>query len=224
MTPTCVTAGDWRAFVARRGLRVPAGVVVPVGSSLAGVAQAAAGLRPPLVLKALGPRIVHKTEVRAVRLGLPDSGAAAAAAAEMLDELARRDLLPVEGFLVEEMAPAGVELLLGVRPDPRFGPMMVFGAGGTAVEARGEARFFALPLRPFDVDTVLETLPWLARALARLGGEAMPAIRDAIWRFGGPGGLGLDAEVVELEVNPLIVGPRGAVAVDVRGRRETAGC
>jgi hypothetical protein len=71
---------------------------------------------------------------------------------------------------------------------------------------------------------VVQSLPWLAPALARVGGAAMAALRDAVWGFGGPGGLALDPDVVELEVNPLIVSAGGAVAVDVRGGGAAAGC
>jgi hypothetical protein len=207
---------EWKAWLADRGVPVPRGIFLP-GAGEADP-RALDGLRPPLVVKALGPRIVHKTEVGAVRVGLPTAAAAAAAATQMLQAIAGRGI-PVEGVLVEEMIQPGLEVMLGVSPDPAWGRLLAFGLGGTRVEALGEVEFFAAPLREHDVETVLTTVPWLPAALRRSGPAGLRALRDLVWRFAGPGGVGLDPGVERLELNPVIVHGDGAVAVDARGAR-----
>ena len=173
-------------------------------------------LRPPLVVKALIPGVVHKSELGAVRVGLGSAADAEAAMREMHERLGAGATRPA-GYLVEEMVEPGVELLLGATNDTAFGRLLVFGAGGAAVEALGEATFFALPLRPADVDSLLATLPWLAPTLRRLGSVATAALREAIWRFGGPEGIGLAPRLAHLELNPLIAGRTGVTAVDAKG-------
>lgn len=210
---------EWKAWLADRGVPVPRGVFLPGGREAG--AEAFEGLRPPLVVKALGPGIVHKTELSAVRVGLPTATAAAAAAVEMTQVIAAGGV-PVAGVLVEEMGEPGVEVMLGVAQDPAFGRLLAFGLGGTRVEALGEVQFFTVPLREHDVDTVLATVPWLEAAIRRSGPGGLRALRDLVWRFAGPGGVGLDPDVQRLELNPVIVHGRGAVAVDARGVRN--GC
>lgn len=209
---------EWKAFLSVRAISVPTGVFVPYPVDKERLIEAATTLQPPLVLKALSPGILHKSEAGAVRVGLPTPTAVADVAGKMLVHLNTLDLPPVTGLLVEEMVPGGTELLLGLSSDSTFGRLVVFGVGGLMVEGLGEARFFSLPLRRFDIATVLATLPWLERTLARSGGVGMDALTKCLWAFGGPGGIALDPRIEELEINPLIVGTHGATAVDVRGR------
>src|SRR5262249_13746159 len=160
-------------------------------------------LRPPLVVKALGHAIVHKTDLGAVRLNVA-AREVGAVIADLAHALAGRGI-DAEGFLVEEMAEPGLEVMLGLHTDPVFGRLVAFGLGGTRVEALGEVGFFAAPLRAVDVDTVLASIPWLTAALRRTGDAGICGLRDAVWRFGGPEGLAADASIRSLEVNPLIV-------------------
>src|SRR5690606_9109018 len=124
--PQAVPEPRAKALAARAGVPVPRGAAC---GSAAGAARAAAGLRPPLVLKAHGPGLVHKSDAGAVRLGLAGPDEVAAAAAEMGRALAEAGCA-AEGFLVEEQAEAGVELIVGVLADPSFGPVLMVGLGG----------------------------------------------------------------------------------------------
>jgi hypothetical protein len=178
-----------------------------------------ATLRGPFAVKAVSPSIVHKSDVGAVRLGVADAAAASHAIADMTASLAARGLGPVEGFLVEQMVEPGLEILVGVVEDGTFGRLLAFGAGGIAVEARDEVVFFSLPLRRWDVDTLMAALPAVAAALRRLGGRSEDALRALIWRVGAADGLGLEPSIREVELNPVIVNRHGATAVDARGRR-----
>lgn len=208
---------EWKAWLSHSGIPVPRGVFVRADGRDPGRLEAARELRPPLVLKAMSPTIVHKTEVGAVRLGIASHDALTVAAQAMLAELWNQGLGPIAGLLVEEMAEPGLELTLGMITDVHFGRLLAFGLGGTRVEALGEIQFFALPLRRFDADTVLASVPWLEAALRRTGTKAVTGLRDVVWRFGGPDGLALDPMLERLEINPLIAGRAGVVAVDARG-------
>ena len=214
---------EWKAWLEKRGIPVPRGVFVPAGDAASRLPAAVGTLHPPLAVKALGASIVHKTDVGGVRLGVRDARAVAAVIGEMRDALAGRDA-GLAGFLVEEMAAPGVELLLGTVRDATFGRLLAFGLGGTRVEALGDVRFFALPLRPFDVDTVLAVVPWLEPALRRAGERGMRALRDVVWRFGGPNGVALDPGIERLEINPIIASGQGVVAVDARGEGTRPAC
>ena len=204
---------EWKARLAAHGLAVARGVFVPAAQTSR--LPAIDALRPPLVVKALGRTIVHKTDLGAVRLNVAP-GDAGTVIADLCRAMADRGVEP-EGFLIEEMAEPGLEVMLGLHTDPVFGRLVAFGLGGTRVEALGEVGFFAAPLRAVDVDTVLASIPWLTAALRRTGEEGIRGLRDALWRFGGPEGLAADASIQSLEVNPLIVNARGAIAVDARG-------
>ena len=118
-----------KALLRELGARVPRSVTATDPASLP---ELAAHLVPPLVLKAYGPGIVHKSDLGAVRVGV-EPGGLAQAASEMQAALAGVGASPA-GFLVEEQAPDGIELLVGVLRRPPFGHVAVVGLGGTLTE------------------------------------------------------------------------------------------
>src|SRR5262245_23878700 len=198
------------------------GVSVPAGRSARGaaeVAAAAAGLRGPIVVKAVAPGLVHKSEAGAVRLGLPDAEGAERAAHEIAAGLAARGF-PAVGFLVEEEAPEGVELLVGVIERPPFGRCAALGLGGVFAEALGDVSLRAWPLAEDDVLAMLDELEG-RRLLAGFRGRGpvdRAALVAAVLALAGEQGLvaELGSRVAELECNPLIASERGAVAADAR--------
>ena len=131
------------------GLSTPTGAIAIDASALLAVA---ARLRSPLVLKAFGPGIVHKSDVGAVRLGL-DHDALPAAAEAMTADLARHGLSSFS-FYVEEQADAGFELIVGATTN-EFGTAIVVGAGGTLTELLDDV---SLGLAPIDHARALEML------------------------------------------------------------------
>ena len=100
----------------------------------------------PVALKAFGSSILHKTDLGAVKLSLPDEEAVIDAGSAMRGRLG--DAL--EGFVVQSMSPSGVELLAGVATDPSFGPLVIFGAGGTAAELLKDRVVRPAPLTAAD--------------------------------------------------------------------------
>jgi acyl-CoA synthetase (NDP forming) len=162
----------------------------------------------PVVLKTAEPGIAHKSDVGGVRLGL--AGPAQAGAA--YDDLAAR-LGPK--VLVSQTAPAGPELALGLVRDPALGPLLVISAGGILIEIFAERVVLLAPVtRPVALAAVrrLRLAPVLAGARGQPAAD-MDAIADAIEalsRLACDLGDGIEA----LDINPLICGPRGALAVD----------
>ena len=193
---------------------VPAMAVRTAGNHDDALAAARA-IGYPVVLKTAMDGIHHKSDVGGVKLGLGDDGALAAA----YDDLAQR-LGPQ--VLVAAMASSGVEMVLGITRDDQFGPLVMVGAGGVLVEVMADARA-ALP--PIDA-TVARRLIDRLRVRPLLNGVrgAAPAnidaVTEAVARLSVLAATLGDC-VAEIDVNPLIAGPNGCMAVDalVIGRR-----
>src|SRR5215469_2887233 len=190
-----------------------------LAASPAEVAGAAAELGGPVALKAYGPGLLHKTEAGAVALSLQNPRAAKAAARAMAARL-RAAGLELEGFLVQRMASEGAEMIVGLVQDPQFGPVIACGAGGTAVELLRDVSVRLTPLTESQADEMirrLATFPLLDGYRGRPKAD-VAALRDLVLRLGA---LAEDLpEVVELDLNPVIVGPNGAGVVDARVRLE----
>ncbi len=173
----------------------------------------------PVAVKVVSAQASHKTEVGGVALNLADADAAGAAATAMAERLARH--VPgaeLDGFLVQEMV-AGVELIVGVREDPQYGPLMLVGLGGVLVEALGDIAMRLLPVDEAEARTMLMELK--ARALFGAFRGRTPRDVDAAARaIAGLSRLFLAYRkaLAELEFNPLIVlgEGEGVRAVDVR--------
>ncbi|MBX9842138.1 MAG: acetate--CoA ligase family protein [Xanthobacteraceae bacterium] len=173
----------------------------------------------PIALKIVSPDASHKTEVGGVALGLRDAAAVRAAADAMSERLRTHDRQArIDGFLVQEMVD-GVEVILGVRQDPQFGPFMLVGLGGVLVEAM---RDVAIRLLPVGEDTAREMIQSL-RGAALLGpfrGRPGRDVDALIRAMTGLSGLFADHRpwLSDLEVNPVMVLGKGegVRAVDVR--------
>jgi acetyltransferase len=192
----------------------------------ASAAQAAARLKAPVALKIRSRDVVHKSDVGGVVLDLADPPAVEAAAQHMNETVSRA--LPqarLEGFVVQEMLhrPGAYELIAGVSTDPTFGPVILFGRGGTAVEI---ARDKSLELPPLN--TVLARAQIERTRIAALlkGFRGRPAADiDAVVKvlIQLSRIVADQAEIIEIDINPLLCDPRGVMAVDCRIRvRPTA--
>ncbi|TDB95553.1 CoA-binding protein [Nonomuraea longispora] len=195
-----------KALLREAGVPVPRGVVVCDGDF-----GAAGELAEPLVLKAFGPGLVHKSEAGAVVLGLRHGELAAAAEA-----MAAR--LEVAGFLVEEQAEAGVELIVGLVRDPGFGPVVLAGLGGVWAEALADTALRLCPLTEQDARGMLASLRGTALLRGWRGGPPVDvdAVVELLMTVAGTGGLWERLELGEFELNPVIAGPSGVVAADAR--------
>jgi acetate---CoA ligase (ADP-forming) len=199
---------------------------VPVADwRLAGSAEeagvAAAELDGPVALKAVAPRLVHKTEAHAVRLGLTGATQVRVAATELAEAVAAAGY-PVEGFLVQRMAGDGVELLVGVVHDPSFGPVLACGTGGTAVELLKDVAVRITPLTDLDAAEMVRSLASFPLLDGYRGAPKadVAALQDLLLRVGAM--VEAHPEVAELDLNPVRVLTQGVVVVDARVRVEAA--
>jgi acetyl coenzyme A synthetase (ADP forming)-like protein len=204
---------DALALVAAAGIAVARGEVV---ATEAGAVDAARRLGYPVVLKGAGPEIVHKTELKAVVMGLRSDEAVARAWQELHARLGDR----MTGAFVQEMVRGGVEMLVGAVEDPTFGPVIACATGGTLAELVADSQFRLHPLGPADAADMVARL----RASALLAGYRgaspadTPAFIDALLRVSAL--IGICPEIAELDVNPLSVLPQGVRALDARVRIE----
>ncbi|KOU93003.1 acetate--CoA ligase family protein [Streptomyces sp. XY533] len=195
------------------GIRVPREQLV---TSAAAAVRAAGLVGYPVVMKASGPQLGHKTELGLVKIGLTSASQIRDTYRELTD-IARYENVPLDGILVCQMVERGVEMVVGVTQDDLFGPTVTVGLGGVLVEVLHDA---AVRVPPFGEDQARAMLTEL-RGHALLEGVrgAPPADVDAlvevilrIQRMA----LEFGDELSELDINPLMVLPRGqgAVALD----------
>ncbi|MCP4540872.1 MAG: CoA-binding protein [Chloroflexi bacterium] len=189
------------------GLQVPP-------SGLASTAEEAASLAEqsgyPVALKRVAPGVVHKADVGGVVLGLADADAVRAAFTDMVGA-------GEQGF-VQRMAPKGMEVIVGAQRDAQFGPLLMFGLGGTYVEVLRDVAFRLAPLSAAEArEMVMETAA--GKLLAGVRGQPPSDIDAVVQALIRVSQLMVDLpQVAEVDLNPLIVGQEdeGAWAVDVR--------
>lgn len=196
------------------------GIAMPESRTTAdprAAAEAAAGLGGTVALKAHGPRILHKTELGAVRVGLTGREEVEEAA-ERMDERLSEAGVERESFLVQRMVEGAVEMLLGVGSDPVFGPVLACGAGGTAVELLGDVSARVCPLSATDASEMIRSLAILPvlRGFRGMPPVDLDAVEAAVLRVSALADA--HREIVELDVNPLLAGPDGVIAADARVR------
>jgi acyl-CoA synthetase (NDP forming) len=194
------------------GIAMPASRTV---TSAEAAAAAAAEIGGAVALKAAGPEILHKTELGAVELGLTGAEQVRAAAEAMDAGLAARGLRR-ETFMVQAMIPEGVELLVGVATDPVFGPVLVCGAGGTSVELLGDVRVRVCPLSAGDPAEMLGALAIKPLLDGYRGSPPadIGALESLLLRVSAM--VEAHPEIGELDLNPVLATPAGAIAVDAR--------
>jgi acyl-CoA synthetase (NDP forming) len=186
---------------------------------VAGAAAAVAELQFPVVVKVMSPDILHKSDAGGVRVGLESAAAVEQAIHDMMGKPAIAGAR-MEGFLVEEMAPPGQEMVVGAVRDPHFGPLLMVGLGGIFVEVLADVSFRICPVTRRDAEEMLDELkgaPLLRGARGRKPVDRA-AIIDVLLKMGGPDGLLMAHadDIVEADINPVIVSEDGAVAVDAR--------
>lgn len=214
---------ETKALLSAYGIAVVPGAQVPATPDAA--AQAASGMRGALVLKILSPDLLHKSDVGGVRLGLVGPEAVRQAAQQMLDSLARsHPQARLQGFSVQALVqrPLAQELIVGAHVDPIFGPVLLFGHGGVAVEVLADRAVALPPLnRALARDLIDRTR--VRRLLAGFRGRPpvdLDAIADVLIAVARM--LADLPELAELDINPLWADAQGALALDGRIRLSPA--
>ncbi|MGH9045776.1 MAG: acetate--CoA ligase family protein, partial [Acidimicrobiales bacterium] len=208
--------GTWgearsRALLAQHGVPV---VRTRVVDSAGAAAAAAAELGWPVALKIASDSLLHKSDIGGVELHL-STAAQVIEAAERLLQVAADNGVSSDGLQVAPMRTGGVELLVSVKRDRAWGPVLAVGLGGVWVEVLADAALRVLPVEERDVEAMLGELRG-ARLLDGIRGSA-PVDRSALVsailglaRLGEGLGDALDT----IEVNPMWAGPGGAEALD----------
>ena len=209
--PSGLVAGD--GYLEARQLIEAAGVPLAecrAARTASEVIAAAEGIGYPVVLKALG--LLHKSDAGGVALGLADEQALAAANARMEAAIAP------EGYIVEQMVAAegAVELIVGCRRDPRFGPLVLVGLGGVFAEVLRDVAVALAPAEPDELEKLILSLRG-ASLLTGARGRAPVDIAAVAQAAAGLSKLAADhPEIAEIEVNPLLATPEGAIGLDAR--------
>ena len=182
-------------------------------SSGAAASKAAVELGGVVALKGIAAGVVHKAQAGAVRLGLSGPTAVRRAANDIARGLEAAGT-PVEEYLVQRMAGPGVEMLIGVLADERFGPVVACGAGGGTAEVLEDVAVRLAPLALEDAHAMFGSLR--SRALLQRARADIDALADIAVRIGALA----DAHpaIAELDLNPVMAGPSGAPVVDARVR------
>jgi acetyltransferase len=212
-----------KALLAACGIAtVAAHVAAPTAEA---AAELASEIGYPVVLKVLSPQISHKSDVGGVALNLGNARQVASAASAILERVAaaRPDAV-VEGFSVQEMVrrPNARELIAGTHVDPVFGPVILFGAGGTSVEVVAD-RALALPplnvplARALIARTRISRLLGAWRDVPAVDDSALQGVLIALSQL-----LAEEPRIAELDINPLLADEAGVIALDARVRVSAA--
>ncbi len=186
------------------GLPVPRGIFIKPGS-----VPSSAGMLYPLAAKVSAGHIISKSDVRGIRLGITNEEELKQAVAGLMG------IPGAEGVLVEEMAPAGVEVIIGGIIDPQFGPVIMFGLGGVYVELFKDVAFGLAPLDEKDALWLIAQIKGRILLEGYRGSRpsdtnALVGILITISRLMAAG------RIREIDLNPVAVYPAGALILDVK--------
>jgi len=189
---------------------------VELATSAEEAVAAAERLGWPVVMKIESPDILHKTEVGGVAVGLADAAAVRAAYARLLDNArAGAREARISGVVVQAMGRGTVEMVIGVQDDPVFGPVVMAGFGGVLVEVLADVAFARAPVTPAQAGAMLDRLRGRAlldgvRGAPPVDRAALAELIAAVSRFAAANA----GRLASLDLNPVLAGPDGAVAVD----------
>ncbi|RLG44854.1 MAG: acetyl-CoA synthetase [Thermoproteota archaeon] len=179
--------------------------------------EAAKEIGFPVVLKIVSPDIVHKSDVGGVVIDIKDPEGVKEAYERIIANVKeRRPDAKIVGVLVQEYAPPGLEVIIGLIRDPQFGPTVMFGLGGVFVEIFNDVSFRVAPLTERDAEEMINEIRARPLLYGYRGSEPVDvdAIKKALIRAGE---MGLEIEEIsEMDLNPTMAYPDGIKVVDAR--------
>ncbi len=207
-----ITEESSKKLLADYGIKVPPYALV----TTPGEAETkAAEIGFPLVAKVVSPEILHKTDVKGVKVGIASSSEAKMVFSEMYDRLSKE--YQVKGILLEKMVPPGIEIIIGLQNDPQFGPVIMVGLGGILTEVFQDVSFRVLPIDDNDVDEMLRDLKGSKLLKGFRGTEAVDIgiLKEALLNIGRLG-IDLAPYFESVDFNPVILYPRDYYVVDAK--------
>lgn len=197
-----------KAYLAALGIPVPAGMLA---GDLAAAKSIAAEIGYPVALKAQASALTHKSDRGGVMLGIADENALATAWKAMQANMAG---MALDGILLERMVEGGLEMIVGARRDPSWGPVVMIGLGGIWVETLKDVRLMPAWL---PKARIVDECNRLRGAAMLRGGRGRPALdvaalADIAARVAAA--MRARPEIIEIDLNPVVVLPEGAVALD----------
>ncbi|UCD00202.1 MAG: acetate--CoA ligase family protein [Phycisphaerales bacterium] len=198
------------------GFATPKGSIATTAEQAAGIADQ---LGFPVVLKIWSPDILHKSDVDGVQIGLKSIKEVKDAFDLMMYRIPKK--LPdanILGVLVQEMCRGGKEVILGMQRDPHFGPLMMFGMGGTMVEVLKDVSFYLAPLTADEAKQMLMSTKTyqMLKGVRGQEGVDIDAIAEGLQRLSQL--VTEFDQIQELDINPYVVGPEGTVPIAVDAR------
>ncbi len=211
---TLLSEVEAKAALAEAGVPVTATALARTREEAAAQAEA---IGYPVALKVVSPNVAHKSDVGGVVLDLERHEEVAEAYDGIIRSVqAAQPGAVIEGVSVQAMADPGVEVIVGMTTDAQFGPVMMFGLGGIMVEVLGDVAFRLAPLGEGDARDMIDEIQG-RQVLDGVRGQppvdtgAIAAMLDQVSQFAAA-----HPEVAELDLNPVIASPGGAIAVDAR--------
>ena len=205
---TTLSESESKQAIAAWGVSAPREILA---TSAAAAVEAAKKIGYPVVMKVDSPDILHKTEAGVVRLGLRNADEVSAAYAEIMANAAKHAAnAKINGAIVQEMVTGGVEVIVGVSYDAQLGPMLLFGSGGVMVEVYNDVALRHCPItRSEAVEMIAEVKgAQLLRGFRGKPAADVDALADTLVRVSQLA-VHLDGKLAELDINPLMVLPKG---------------
>jgi 3-hydroxypropionyl-CoA synthetase (ADP-forming) len=207
-----MTEESAKAILTAYGINVPPYALV---STTQEAADKAKQLGFPLVAKIVSPDILHKTDVKGVKIGLKSEEEVGRAFDDMYDRLSTN--YHIKGVILERMVDPGLEVIVGLQNDPQFGPVIMFGLGGINTEIFKDVTFRVLPITPKDIEEMVESLRGKTMLKGFRGSEPIDhaTISDMLMKISK---LGVDAAPYyeSVDFNPVILYPHDYCVVDAK--------
>ena len=188
-----------------------------VVTSLGDAVQAAAAIGFPVVLKIVSPNIIHKTDAGGVKVGINDNKGVNAAYMEIINNVQKNcPDAKIRGVIVSEMALPAPEVIIGGLRDPQFGPAVMFGMGGVFVEIFKDISFRISPLEEYEALEMIGEVKGSAILKGFRNSKALDVSSLAQTILKVSEMMTSLLEIKEIDLNPILVYPKGVTAVDVR--------
>ena len=203
-----MSESESKQVIAAWGVTAPRETLV---QSAAAAADAAQKTGFPVVIKVDSPDILHKTEAGVVRLGLRSADEVRAACEEiMANAKTHAPQAKINGVVVQEMVAGGIEVIVGVSYDAQLGPMLLFGSGGVMVEVYNDVALRHCPITRAEALEMIDEVKGAALLRGFRGKPAadIDALADVLVRVSHLA-VQLEGSVAELDINPLMVLPKG---------------